>query len=153
MGGFRQFMFRGNLVELAVAVVIGVAFNAMVQSLVRNLITPLFAAVGGRPDFSKMSFTVHGSTFGYGSFINTVVSFVFIGAVVYYVFLVPAERIASLAERRHKATERQCPQCLSDIPVAARRCKFCTAEVGAGPMPSPAPDPTLRQRLTWRPRS
>ncbi|HEY5987022.1 MAG TPA: large conductance mechanosensitive channel protein MscL, partial [Streptosporangiaceae bacterium] len=88
MGGFRQFMFRGNLVELAVAVVIGVAFNAMVQSLVKNLITPLITAVGGQPDFSKLSFTLHSSTFGYGSFINTVVSFLFIGAVVYYIFLV-----------------------------------------------------------------
>jgi large conductance mechanosensitive channel len=153
MRGFRQFLFRGNLVELAVAVVIGVAFNAMVQSLVRNLITPLITAVGGQPDFSKLEFTVHGSTFDYGSFINTVVSFLFIGAVVYYFFLVPAERIASIAEKRHRATERQCPQCLSDIPLAARRCKFCTAEVGAAPAPILEPDPTLRQRLTWRPRS
>jgi large conductance mechanosensitive channel len=153
MGGFRQFMFRGNLAELAVAVVIGVAFNAMVQSLVKNLLTPLIAAVNGRPDFSKLTFTVHGSTFGYGSFINTIVSFVVISAAVYYFFLVPADRIASLAERRHQATERQCPECHSDIPIAARRCKFCTAEVGAAPTPIPEPDPTLRQRLTWRPRS
>jgi large conductance mechanosensitive channel len=154
MGGFRQFLFRGNLVELAVAVVIGVAFNAMVQSLIKNLITPLIAAAGGEPDFSKLSFTVHGSTFGYGSFINTVVSFLFIGAVVYYFFLIPAERIASMTEKRHQTTERQCPECLSDIPIAARRCKFCTAEVDPAPVSTPEPDSTtLRQRLTWRPRS
>ncbi len=155
MGGFRQFLFRGNLVELAVAVVIGVAFNAMVQSLIKNLITPLIgAAVGGQPDFSHLTFTVHGSHFGYGAFVNTVMSFLFIGAVVYYFFLVPAERIASIAERRHHATERQCPQCLSDIPIAARRCKFCTAEVEAAPPPPrPDPDSALRNRLTWRPRS
>jgi large conductance mechanosensitive channel len=154
MGGFRNFLFRGNVIELAVAVVIGVAFNAMVQSLIKGLITPLIAAVGGQPDFSNMAFTVHNSTFKYGTFINTVVAFVVMGAVVYYIIVVPAERIASIAESRHQATERQCPQCLSDIPVAARRCKFCTAEVEAAPPPPrPEPDSALRQRLTWRPRS
>lgn len=131
MSGFRKFLFRGNLIDLAVAVVIGVAFNAVVQALVKDLITPLIAAFGGTPNFGKLTFTVHGSAFPYGDFINVLISFVVIAAVVYYLIVVPSERIIKLTERDKVATERECPECLSQIPVAARRCKFCTAPVAA----------------------
>ncbi len=131
MGGFRKFLFRGNLIDLAVAVVIGVAFNAVVQAAVKDLITPLIAAIGGKHDFSKLTFTVHGSTFFYGEFINALISFVIIAAVVYYLIVTPSDRVTALTQRHKAATERECPECLSQIPVAARRCKFCTAAVSA----------------------
>lgn len=131
MGGFRKFLFRGNLIDLAVAVVIGVAFNAVVQAVVKDLITPLIAAIGGKHDFSRLTFTVHGSTFLYGDFINALVSFVVIAVVVYYLIVTPSERVTALTQRNKVATERECPECLSPIPVAARRCKFCTAPVTA----------------------
>ena len=130
MGGFKKFLFRGNLIDLAVAVVVGVAFNAVVQALVKDLITPLIAAVGGgTPDFSKLAFSVNGSTFFYGDFLNHLLSFAVIAAVVYYLIVLPASRVMALTAREQVATERECPECLSQIPLAARRCKFCTAEV------------------------
>ena len=131
MGGFKKFLFRGNLIDLAVAVVIGVAFNAVVQALVKDLVTPLIAAIGGKPNFSKLTFIIHGSTFFYGEFINALISFVVIAAVVYYLIVSPSERVTTLTQRNKAATERECPECLSQIPVAARRCKFCTAPVPA----------------------
>lgn len=131
MDGFRKFLFRGNLIDLAVAVVVGVAFNAVVHALVNDLITPLVAAVGGKPHFGSLSFTVNGSHFSYGDFLNQLFSFLVIAAVVYYLIVAPAGRIVSMAERRKVATERECPECLSMIPLGARRCKFCTAEVTA----------------------
>ncbi|HUA31932.1 MAG TPA: large conductance mechanosensitive channel protein MscL [Streptosporangiaceae bacterium] len=129
MAGFRKFLFRGNLIDLAVAVVIGVAFNAVVQALIADIITPLIAAIGGKPNFGSLSFTVHGSHFHYGSFINSALSFVIIAAVIYYLVVSPAARITALAQRSKEATERDCPECLSSIPVAAKRCMYCTSEV------------------------
>jgi large conductance mechanosensitive channel len=129
MGGFRKFLFRGNLIDLAVAVVIGVAFNAVIQALIADIITPLIAAIGGKPNFSALSFTVHKSHFPYGSFINALISFLIIAAVVYYLIVSPAARITELTTRQKEATERDCPECLSSIPVKARRCMYCTAEV------------------------
>jgi large conductance mechanosensitive channel len=154
--GFHRFLLRGNVVELGLAVVIGVAFNTLVQSLIKNLVTPLIAAADGQHDFSALSFTFHNSTFRYGSFINTVISFLVITATVYYLLIAPASRLAQLAESRAKASERPCPECLSDIPLAAKRCRFCTAEVTPGTVPQPAPGPgsgTLRDRLTSRLRN
>jgi large conductance mechanosensitive channel len=130
VGGFRKFLFRGNLIDLAVAVVVGVAFNAVVSALVKDLITPLIAAAGGQPHFGGLTFTVHGSHFRYGDFLNQLFSFVVIAAVVYYLIVAPAARLMALTERNKVASERECPECLSPIPVAARRCKFCTAQVG-----------------------
>lgn len=129
MGGFKKFLFRGNLIDLAVAVVIGVAFNAVVQAVVKDLITPLIAAVGGKPNFGSLFFIVHGSKFHYGEFINALLTFLIIAAVVYYLIVMPSERVVALGQRNKVATERECPECLSPIPVAARRCKFCTAPV------------------------
>ncbi len=131
MNGFKKFLFRGNLIDLAVAVVVGVAFNAVVQALVKDLITPLIAAAGGKPDFASLSFTVNGSHFLYGDFINALVYFVIVAAVVYYLIVAPSARVVSLNGRHKVATERACPECLSQIPVGARRCKFCTAAVSA----------------------
>lgn len=135
MGGFRKFLFRGNLIELAVAVVVGVAFNAVVQALIADIITPLIGAAGGKPNFAALSFTVHHSKFLYGSFVNSVLSFVIIAAVVYYILVYPAARITALATRNKAATERDCPECLSSIPVAAKRCMYCTSEVPPVPQP------------------
>jgi large conductance mechanosensitive channel len=129
MSGFRKFLFRGNLIDLAVAVVVGIAFNAVVQALIADLITPLIAAIGGKPNFSSLSFTVHKSHFLYGSFFNALISFVIIAAVVYYLIVSPAAKITDLTTRQKEATERDCPECLSSIPVKAKRCRYCTSEV------------------------
>ncbi len=131
--GFRQFMLRGSVIDLAVAVVIGAAFGAVVAALVKDLLTPLIAAIVGKPDFSAIAFEINGSRFLIGDFINAVVSFVLIGAAVYFFVVVPVN--AYLARmRRGEAppdpTTKKCPECLSEIPIAARRCAFCTSPVG-----------------------
>ena len=130
---FRQFILRGNLVDLAVAVVIGAAFGALVTAMVSDLITPLIAAIGGNPDFSALEFTINGSTFRYGHFLNAVISFLIIAAVVFFLVIKPVN--ALLARYRTEppvdADTRKCPECLSEIPTEARRCAFCTAEVAA----------------------
>ena len=129
MGGFRKFLFRGNLIDLAVAVVIGVAFNAVIQALIADIITPLIAAIAGKPSFGALSFTVHGSHFLYGSFLNYLISFAITAGVVYYLIVSPAARITDLTTRNKEATQRDCPECLSSIPIKAKRCMYCTAEV------------------------
>jgi large conductance mechanosensitive channel len=129
MSGFRKFLMRGNLIDLAVAVVIGVAFNAVVQALIKDIITPLIAAIAGRPDFSKLTFAINHSKFFYGSFFNALLSFVIISAVVYYLIVSPMNRVMALTVRTKEATERTCPECLSEIPVGARRCMYCTAVI------------------------
>jgi large conductance mechanosensitive channel len=128
--GFRDFILRGNLVDLAVAVVVGTAFSAVVAAMVSDLITPLIAAIGGQPDFGDLSFTVNGSKFAYGHFINALLSFVIVASVVYFLVLKPVSALMDrLMPKKVVAETRSCPECLSDIPVAARRCSFCTAEV------------------------
>ena len=131
---FKQFLLRGNVVDLAVAVVIGAAFGAVVTSLVADILTPLIAAIFGSHDFSALTFTIHGSRFLYGSFINAVIAFVSIAAVVFFFVVKPIN--ALMARRKTEPpvdeTTRQCPECLSEIPIAARRCAFCTAEIGPG---------------------
>lgn len=141
MSGFRKFLLRGNLIDLAVAVVIGVAFNAIVQSLIKDLITPLIGAITGNHDpkhpttFGSLSFTVDGSKFIYGDFINALVSFVVIAAVVYFLLVAPTEKLMTLTTRAKAATDRQCPECMSQIPIAAKRCMYCTSEVPPEPVP------------------
>src|SRR5262249_36740598 len=125
MGGFRKFLFRGNLIDLAVAVVIGVAFNALIQALIADIITPLIAAIGGKPNFSSVSFTVNKSHFFYGSFVNALISFGFIAALVYYLVVAPAAQTPELARRQREATpERHGPECLSSTPIKAKRCMY-----------------------------
>ena len=133
MKDFRQFILRGNLVDLAVAVVLGTAFAAVVAALVADLITPLIAAIGGNPDFSGLSFTVNKSHFLYGHFINALITFVVVAAVLFFLVIKPVNALMNRrrTEPEVEATTRECPECLSQIPVAARRCAFCTAEVGA----------------------
>jgi large conductance mechanosensitive channel len=130
MSGFRKFVLRGNVVDLAIAVVIGAAFGTVVQALVKDLITPLIGAFGGVPDFSALFFTVNNSKFLIGDFINAVLSFLVIAAVVYYFVVVP---VARLMERMQPtvppAPTRECPWCLSKIPAKARRCAFCASDV------------------------
>jgi len=128
--GFRQFMLRGNVVDLAVAVVMGAAFGAVVTALVKDLITPLIAALIGKPDFSAIEFTVHGSKFPIGDFINALLSFLLIGAAVYFFIVLPMNALLARMRRGEAApdpTTKKCPECLSDVPIAARRCAFCTS--------------------------
>jgi large conductance mechanosensitive channel len=137
--GFRQFLFRGNLIDLAVAVVIGVAFNMVIQALIADIITPLIAAIIGKPNFASLYFTINKSHFLYGSFINAVLSFVIIAAVIYYLVIGPSDRIMAIANRNKDATERDCPECLQSIPINATRCMFCTAQVPpVASQPNPA---------------
>ncbi len=133
MKGFKRFLLRGNLVELAVAFVVGVAFGALISAFVRDLITPLIAAIGGKPDFSQLYFTVNHSKFLYGDFINEVITFVIIVAVVYFFVLLPLSKMLDRAKRNEEATERECPECLTEVPIGARRCKYCTARLTPGP--------------------
>jgi large conductance mechanosensitive channel len=128
---FRDFVLRGNVVDLAVAVVIGAAFGAVVSSLVENMITPLIGAIGGSPSFERLSFTINGSKFGYGAFLNALISFVLIAAVVFFLVVKPLNTLMARLKpgKPVDAPTRACPECLSDIPVKARRCAFCTAEV------------------------
>jgi len=128
---FKEFLLRGNLVDMAVGIVIGLAFAAVISALVADLITPLIAAIGGKPNFGDLSFTVNKSHFLYGAFLNAVISFVVIAAVVFFLVIKPVN--ALMARRRTEpsveSTTHPCPECLSEIPIAARRCAFCTAEV------------------------
>src|ERR1051326_5185410 len=130
MSGFRKFILRGNVIDLAIAVVIGAAFGTVVQALVKDLITPIIGAFGGVPDFSALSFTVNNSRFPIGDFVNAVLSFVVIAAVVYYFVIVPVSRLTARfpPETPPAALTRECPYCLSKIPVRAVRCAFCTAD-------------------------
>ncbi len=133
--GFRDFLMRGNVVDLAVAVVIGAAFGAVVTALVKDFITPLIAAVGGKPDFSGLFFTVNGSKFMYGEFFNAVISFIMIAAAIYFLIVVPMNKIMSMrkTEPAPAPSTKKCPECLSEIPLTARRCAHCTAVLsGAG---------------------
>jgi large conductance mechanosensitive channel len=131
MKGFKQFLLRGNVVDLAVGVVIGVAFGAAVAAFVKDLLTPLIAVLVGKPDFSALTFTVNGSVFAYGDFINAVLSFILVAAVVYYFVVLPMNALIARARREPPPdpTTRKCPECLSEIPIGARRCAFCTSAV------------------------
>jgi large conductance mechanosensitive channel len=132
MKGFKAFLLRGNVVDLAVGVVIGIAFGVVITAFVKDLVTPLIAALFGKPDFSSLSFTINNSKFLYGDFINAVLAFVIIGAVIYFFVVVP---YTALVARSHKEppadpTTKKCTECLSEIPIDARRCAFCSSPQG-----------------------
>lgn len=132
LSGFKQFILRGNVVDMAVGVVIGAAFGGVVTALTKDLLTPFIAAVVGKPDFSAVSFTIHGSVFPVGDFINAGISFLLIAAAVYFFVVTP---LNALVARMHKApapadpTTKKCPECLSEIPIDARRCAHCSQPV------------------------
>jgi large conductance mechanosensitive channel len=130
---FKQFLLRGNVIDLAVAFVVGAAFAALVQAAVADLLTPLVAAIFGQPDFSDLTFTINGSVFRYGHFLNVLIAFVTISFVVFFFVVKPINRLMELSRRRESPdpTTRKCPECVSEIPVDARRCPFCTSEVAA----------------------
>jgi large conductance mechanosensitive channel len=131
---FRQFIMRGNVVDLAVAVVIGTAFAAVVAAFVADIITPLIAAIFGKPDFSELTFTINHSKFLYGSFINALITFLSVAAAIFFFVVKPLNVLAARRARgepTESPTTRPCPECLSEIPVAASRCAFCTTEVPA----------------------
>ncbi len=128
--GFRQFIVRGNVIDLAVAVVIGGAFGAVVAALVKDLLTPIIAAIVGQPDFSALVFEVNGSKFLVGDFINALVSFLLIATAVYFFVVLPVNAFTARMRRGDPPpdpTSKKCPDCLSDVPIAARRCAFCTS--------------------------
>ena len=126
---FKQFVFRGNIVDLAVAVVIGIAFGAVITALVDDLITPLIGAIFGKQDFSALTFEINGSIFRYGAFLNALISFVLIAAAIFFVVVKPMNVLAARRAKQEEVTSRNCPECLSEIPLAAKRCAHCTVEV------------------------
>jgi large conductance mechanosensitive channel len=130
---FKKFILRGNVVDLAVAVVIGAAFGAVVSSLVKNLITPLIAAIGGEPDFSALKFKLNGAEFMYGNFISDLLSFVLIAAIIFFFVVRPLNALFARLNRGEEVdpepTTQHCPECLSEIPIAAARCAYCAVPV------------------------
>ncbi len=127
--GFRDFILRGNVVDLAIAVVIGIAFNAVVSALVKGILTPLIAAIVGKPDFAALTFTINNSQFAYGDVLDAVISLLAVAAAVYFVVVVPMNKLAAHRARPAEVTTRDCPECVSTIPGAATRCSFCTEKV------------------------
>ncbi len=127
--GFRQFILRGNVVDLAVGVVMGAAFGTVVTSVVKDLLTPFIAALVGKPDFSAIAVEVNGSKLMLGNFLNALISFLLIAAAVYFFIVLPVNAIISRARKQPPAdpTTKKCPECLSEIPIEARRCAFCTS--------------------------
>jgi len=131
MSGFKNFIMRGNLVELAVAVVIGTQFAGLVKQFVTSFVNPLLALVGGTPDLGGLTFKVGTATFTYGQFLTAALTFLISAVVVYYAMVMPVSRLLHLLERNKAATTRDCPQCTMSIPVAAQRCPQCTAQITA----------------------
>jgi large conductance mechanosensitive channel len=131
VGDFRTFLLRGNVVDLAVGIVIGAAFGRIVSSVVSGLITPIIAAIGGKPNFAALSFTINGSHFHYGLVINALISFVIVATAVFFVVVKPVNALMGRFRTEPDVTQpiRPCPECVSDIPRAAKRCPFCTAQV------------------------
>ena len=131
---FKAFLMRGNVVDLAVAVVIGAAFGLVVQAFVADIITPIVAAIFGKPDFSSLTFTINGSVFRYGDFLNALIAFVTVAAAIFFFVVKPLNALMQRykTEPDVETPTRECPECMSSIPVSARRCAFCTAEVGPG---------------------
>ncbi|MEP7214795.1 MAG: large conductance mechanosensitive channel protein MscL [Anaerolineaceae bacterium] len=128
---FKTFLLRGNVVDLAVAVIVGAALLGVVQALVKDIFTPLIAAVVGKPDFSALSFTINSSEFLYGDFLNAIISFVIVALVVFFFIVTPVNALIARSRKEPPAdpTTRKCPECLSEIPLAAKRCMFCTSVV------------------------
>lgn len=142
MDGFRKFLLRGNLVDLAVAVVIGTQFSSLVKQFVNSFINPLLALFGGSPNFNNLVLTIGRSRFTYGAFLTEAISFLISAAVIYFLIVLPVARLLRLFERDVEAAERDCPECTKSIPLRARRCPECTSQIAPAAGPSrtvPAP--------------
>jgi|ERR1035437_5102369 large conductance mechanosensitive channel len=131
LSGFKQFILRGNVVDLAVGVVIGASFGTVVNSLVKDMLTPFIGAIAQVPDFSGLFFTLNGSKFMYGSFINALISFIIVALAIYFFVVLPINALIDRSKREETVdpTTKKCPQCQSDIPISAKRCAFCTQPV------------------------
>ncbi|MDX6740481.1 MscL family protein [Actinocorallia sp. A-T 12471] len=129
MSGLKSFLLRGNLVQLAVAVVVGAQFGALVTQFVKSFIDPLLALVGGNPNLDYLVFTIGDTKFPYGTFISVTITFIISATVVYFVLVAPMAKLLAYLDRGKEATERDCPACLSAVPVKAVRCKYCTSEL------------------------
>ena len=132
MKGFKQFILRGNVLDLAVAVVMGAAFGSVVTAMVKDLLTPLIAAIVGAPDFSNIAIDVRGSKLLVGDFLNAVISFLMVAAAVYFFIVLPVNSLMARLNRGEAPpdpTTKKCPECLSEVPIAARRCAFCTSTI------------------------
>ena len=127
MRGFKQFLLRGNVVDLAVGIVIGAAFAGLVSAIVKDILTPLIGAIAKLPDFSALSFTINGSKFLYGDFVNALLAFVIASASVYFLVVLPINKLIASVKKMPDPTTRKCAECMSDIPLQAVRCKFCTS--------------------------
>jgi large conductance mechanosensitive channel len=129
LDGFKKFILRGNVVDMAVGVVIGAAFGGVITALTKDLLTPLIAAIVGKPDFSAIHFTIRGTPFPVGDFVNAIVSFLLIASVIYFFVVLPVNTLVARMKRGEKPpdpTTKKCPECLSEIPIEARRCAHCT---------------------------
>jgi len=132
LDGFKKFILRGNVVDMAVGVVMGAAFGAVVTELTKAFLTPLIALVVGKPDYSNLKFTIRATTFPIGEFVNAVISFVLIAAAIYFFVVVPVNMLVARMNRGEKPpdpTTKKCPECLSEIPIEAKRCSHCTQPV------------------------
>ncbi|MBO2447179.1 large conductance mechanosensitive channel protein MscL [Actinomadura barringtoniae] len=136
MSGFKKFLIRGNLVDLAVAVVVGAAFNGLVNDFVKSFIGPLLALVGGKPDFTNLAVKINGTPFPYGVFLTSAISFLITAAIIYFLVVLPIAKLLERMARKEEATERECPQCLSEIPIKASRCRFCTSVLDDAAVPA-----------------
>ena len=131
MNGFRQFLLRGNVIDMAVGIVVGAAFGTVVSAFVKDLLTPFIAAIVRKPDFSKLAFTINSSKFMVGDFVNQLISFVIIAAAVYFAVVLPVNKLISRVQGPAAPTTKTCPECLSEIPIGAKRCAHCTSPVAA----------------------
>ena len=131
MSSFKKFVMQGNLVQMAVAFVMGLTFAAVVEALVAGLFTPLIAAIIGKPNFNNLFFTLNHSKFLYGTVINALITFALVAAVLFFVLVAPYEALVARTQRGASPTTKVCPECLSVIPIAASRCAFCTSVLGA----------------------
>jgi large conductance mechanosensitive channel len=129
LGGFRQFLVRGNLVDLAVAFVVGAAFAGLIRDFAASFIAPLLALLGNKPDFTRLAFTVDGTRFPYGVFLTSAVAFFLTALIVYFLVVLPTTTLVQRLDRGKEAAERECPYCLDSIPISARRCRSCTSEI------------------------
>lgn len=131
MNGFKEFLLRGNVIDMAVGIVVGAAFGTVVSAFVKDLMTPFIAAVVRKPDFSKIAFTINSSNFMVGDFINQLISFAIIATVVYFAIVLPVNKLIARVQGPAKPTTKTCPECMSEIPIGAKRCPHCTSTLAA----------------------